>query len=88
MKQVFKYELTMNDHITILLPEGAKILKIDTQHGVPYIWALVDLETAPNEERIFRIAGTGHIIDEDKLGFIDTFQMDGGDLIFHVFEIL
>lgn len=41
------------------------------------------------EERNFRLAGTGHRIEEEqeKLSFIGTFQLYGGSFIGHLFEI-
>ena len=87
MRRVFKYELLMCDHINIILPKGAEILKVGVQSDQPFMWTLIDPD-APDEKRSFRIVGTGHSIDEINLKFIDTFQLSGGDLIFHIFEIL
>ena len=85
MKKVYKYVLPMYDDVAIELPQGAKILKVDTQESVPCIWALVDPD-APLEMRKFRVVGTGHPIEEKGLEFIGTFQMYGGELVFHLFE--
>lgn len=53
------------------------------------VWALVNPEE-PTERRPFRLAGTGHPIDyeADDLRFVGSFQLDGGTLIFHLFEIV
>jgi hypothetical protein len=60
------------------------------QAEVACIWALVDTER-PTVDRKFWMFGTGHPIDErdvelDALYFIDTVQLLGGTLVFHVFE--
>lgn len=89
MRMVFKYKVPIGDHVSISLPKGAQILSAQVQRGTPCIWALVDPDQ-PMVERRFRFAGTGHAIKDDPmtLSFIDTFQMHGGDLVFHLFEIL
>ncbi len=87
--KVFKYPIPTKDSFSLLLPKEAKILAVQTQKNNPCIWALVDTN-APNETRRFRLAGTGHPIDEnmDDLNYIGTFQMLDGVLIWHLFEIL
>ena len=89
MRKVFKYQIPINDYVDIALPEDAQILTVDCQHGQPCLWALVD-PTAPEVTRRFRFAGTGHPITDDteRLFFHGTFQMDGGSLIFHIFEVV
>jgi len=89
-KKVFKYVLRMDDKITLNLPKGAEVLTVQTQYDQPCLWALVD-PFAMKEKRIFRLAGTGHpiVFDMDSdYKYINTFQMNGGLLIFHLFEIL
>jgi hypothetical protein len=81
--------LKMEDTTEIVLPIGSKILTAQVQKGNPCIWALVDDEVTTPQTRRFRIAGTGHPIKkESDLEYISTFQMYGGDLVFHVFEIM
>ena len=90
MQTVYKYgPIQPNDYFELDLPEGAQILTVAEQHGEVYLWALVVTENAP-ETRRFRWAGTGHRLTEDESGlrFISTFQMSGGALVFHVFEVL
>lgn len=88
MKTVWKFPIPTDDIVNIEMPQGAKVLHVDEQHGTPTMWALVD----PNRKttiRTFRFAGTGHPIDDghaDK--FIGTFLLRGGSLVFHIFEIL
>jgi len=83
---VYKYEVPVGEHVDIEIPQGAEILSVQTQNDQPCIWALVD-KRAPMERRKFRIAGTGHSIDNpNALTFIGTFQMHGGSLVFHLFE--
>lgn len=86
MKRVYKYPLTITDFVTISMPIGAKILRVDVQNEKPYIWALVDPD-AVKETRCFRIAGTGHEIEDDHCdSYVGSFMLMNGALVFHVFE--
>ncbi len=92
MQSVYRYTIpTEEDYFSLNLPKGAKILTVREQHGKPQLWALVKLvkHGEPNETRNFRLAGTGDPIKEDpkKLNYIGTFQLAGGVIIGHIFEI-
>lgn len=87
MKTIWKYELPVRDVVYINMPVLSQILTIQEQRGSICLWALVD-PNASQTQRVFRIVGTGHDVPEHNTGvYIDTFQMEGGDLVFHVFEI-
>lgn len=95
MHSVYKYPIPIEDTFTISMPAGATVLTVQTQQSSqdvwrgeagPNIWVLVD-PTALHEPRHFRLAGTGHPIEE-KLGrYVGTFQLSGGQLVFHLFEM-
>jgi hypothetical protein len=87
-KQVWKWVLSPRDLSTIQVPTGAKFLHVGEQTGCICIWALVDPAETKREERTLRIAGTGHNISNGKFNYIGTVHLDGGSLIFHVFEAL
>ena len=82
--QVWKSPLEVTDSQVLELPAGAQLLSVQVQHGSPQIWALVD-PSLYTEPRQIRIVGTGHSA-ADVGRFIDTFQVQGGSLVFHVFE--
>ena len=89
MLTIFKYPVPAEDHFTLEMPKGAKILTVQAQRGNPQLWAMVDSETK-KEKRYFRLAGTGHPLGDDYLkiiNYIGTFQMGNGVLVFHLFEI-
>jgi hypothetical protein len=88
MSTVWKYPLPddWRDTFDLDMPAGAQVLAVQVQHGHPCIWALVD-PSASLETRLFRIAGTGHPITEALGRHVGTFQMLGGDVVFHVFEV-
>jgi len=88
-KTIYKYPLKLTDLQDTMLPVDASILTVQIQHDKPCLWALVDPEANYMEPVTIRIAGTGHpIVDNDNLHYISTFQMQGGLLVFHVFEVL
>lgn len=88
MKTIWKYPVVIDDIIELEIPRGAKFLTIQTQHGNPCIWCIVD-PLAPKDKKKFRIYGTGHkIMDEtNEYGYLGTFQISNGDSVFHLFEI-
>ena len=87
MKQkIWKYPLDMIvDEFTLEMPEGAILLSFKVQRGVPTLWALVNPDNK-FEKRQFSLIGTGHSIKENNLKYIDSVQLDQGNLIFHLFE--
>jgi hypothetical protein len=88
VKRVYKYALPVEDIFTLTLPFGAELLHVDEQHGAPCLWALVNPD-ATSEQRRFRLAGTGHPIEIAKpMRHVGTFFLHGGELVFHLFEIL
>jgi hypothetical protein len=95
-RSVYKYPIPITDNVTIDLPVGAEILSVGVQkgvnvHGYPEavcLWALVT-PASPVERRRFRVVGTGHpISSNENLKFIGTVMLEGGALVFHVFEWL
>lgn len=86
MKKVFKYQIEARDSQTITMPKGAEILTVQVQHGEPCIWALVNPDNEPEEVKL-RIHGTGHNVPSSELlSYIGTFQLHGGNFVFHVFR--
>jgi len=87
-KVIWKYQLIVTDRQEIKMPAGAEILTVQTQDGRPCLWALV----APNKTettRIIETFGTGHEVnyfDTTVREYIGTYQLEGGQLVFHVFE--
>lgn len=84
MRTIHKY--VVGSTATVSMPRGATVLTIQAQRDVPCIWAEVDT-TQPLEDRRFIIFGTGHEMPADaSLTYLGTFQLDGGALVFHVYE--
>ena len=81
---VYKYEISFVDEFLIEMRRYAKLLHVDVQHGVPYVWAFV-VPTEPMMKRRFRLAGTGHPL-EIIGAHVGTFLTAGGDLVWHLFD--
>lgn len=64
MKTIFKYPLELGPDNVVNLPKGARLLKVDKQHGAMTLWALVDI-SAPTVTRRYAIIGTG--MDLEKI---------------------
>ena len=88
MLTIHKYPFAVDDYVNINMPRFSRVLSVQTQNDMPCVWALVDTDS-PLEIKRFRLVGTGHPIKEkeENLEFIGTFQLLGGELVFHLFEI-
>lgn len=86
MTTIYKYDLAPIQEQGIMLPEGAKILKVDAQHNQPKLWALVDT-SKPRKTLLVRIICTGEEIVKSLDGWEnkDTYQLCDGDFVHHVF---
>lgn len=90
MITIWKYELPYDVEFTLDVPRDAQILKVETQYTGPSekmtMWALVDTD-AEKETRHFRLGGTGGPLPDNYPGhYRGTCQLNGGTLVFHVFE--
>lgn len=84
--RIYKYPLQLMDRQTLSMPDGAKILSIQAQRDQVCLWAMVD-ENAQEIARTIAIYGTGQPIPDEPGTYMQTFQMAGGNLVFHAFEI-
>ncbi len=89
MKTIWKFELETTDQQTLKMPNGAEILTVQIQHGVPCLWAMI-YSDEPLEDRIIEINGTGNPVRDpcQMRKYIGTYQLQGGAFIGHVFERL
>ena len=87
---IWKYPVLAGGVFVHTMPTGAMVLcaKVQGTAGLPQMWVLVDPERTP-VRRVFRVVGTGHDIDSaeaDRLAYVDTFMLEDGNLVFHLFE--
>lgn len=83
MKTVWKYILKPAISIEMLI--ASQLLSVNEQDGKICLWVLVDPEDMRMEVRHFRVFGTGHNIPDKQL-FVGSALLEGGSLVFHVFE--
>ena len=86
-RKIWKYRLEVKNQIELEIPKDALILTVQVQGDVPCMWAMVN-PANDTEIRTFRIIGTGHSIADGALNYIDTFQLQGGAFIGHLFEVI
>jgi hypothetical protein len=85
---IWKYPIPtppLGEVFSLPLPDRATILDVQVQRGEPVIWALADTE-ADIVPRRFALYGTGHPV-RDGMRYHGTFQLLGGDLVLHLFEL-
>jgi len=68
------------------MPAGAKILTVAMQIGVACLWAEVNTGAIGKHKRTISIFGTGHRMPDDPGAYIGSFMLDGGALVFHVYD--
>lgn len=83
---VWKYELEVTDEQVVMMPAYATVLTVHVQKGQPCVWVKADSQATALVERRFFIHGTGHPVNSRAGRYVGTFQLDGGALVFHVFE--
>lgn len=86
--KIWKFVLALGDSQLVSMPKDATILSIQVQKGNLCMWALCN-EDAKVVERRINIYGTGNPLP-DYIGdfkYLGTFQIYGGDLVFHAFEV-
>lgn len=84
-KTIWKFTFEVRDSFELDLPSRSTPLSVQVQGGVPCLWMLVEPDT-PRVKRRFYVRGTGHPCDDcDADRFIGTFQLAGGQLVFHLF---
>lgn len=90
MKAIYKYPLPIQEKVTIELPQGARIIRIEDVDGLFFLWAIVDTgEDVEKETRRFELYKTGQPIETPLvyLNHIGTCKIFiGQELCLYVFE--
>jgi hypothetical protein len=83
---IWKAELDVTDRQNIRVPMGAKFLTAQMQGDQLCVWYECNPKN-PLQERTIAIYGTGNMLPTDPGKYIATFQMLGGTLVFHVYDL-
>lgn len=81
---VWKFPLETTEEQFITVPLINKPLCVQVQNGMPCIWMAVDSKWKCAKVRV-RTFGTGHEDITPDMDYVGTYQLHGGDLVFHVF---
>jgi hypothetical protein len=88
VKAIWKFPLQKADLQRVEMPESAEVLTVQVQGDQICLWAYVD-PTDRKRARFFDVVPTGSELPDDFLyshRYVGTFQLQGGALVFHVFE--
>lgn len=66
MKAIWKFQLGMAEKASVMMPEGAHIIRVDGIDGFLYLWAVVDIDSTM-VKRDFVLFKTGAAIPDDIL---------------------
>ena len=83
---IWKYVINIIDYQEIYPPSGSKILTVQVQNGKCCLWILVDKTITTTSKRRLFIYGTGSPMPTDPGLYLGTFQLNKGELVFHLFE--
>jgi hypothetical protein len=89
-KVIWKFPLKLTSVQDIEIPHGGILLSVQTQNETPYLWVFIYNTEAEKEVIRLRTIGTGNpIIDDDfdPRDFIGTYQLNGGSVVQHVFQV-
>ncbi len=84
MNRILKFPLTHTHRQTIDLPDGAKIVACQPQHGDVTLWALCDIDQ-PRTPRAVTCVSSGQDIPADAGDYVGTCQFHDGHTVVHVF---
>lgn len=84
MTTIWKFQPAIEPSVTIMMPKGAQILHVGSQHGVLTMWALVNT-LEPLEQRFFHIYGTGELMYGYPGQYVGTVIMK--QFVWHLFEV-
>ena len=87
MNAIYKYELSEDKVQWVSLPLNSIILSVVEQYQKIVMYVIVDAEQENTQEIEFLLLGTGQIFNYvfDDYTFLNTVNLSGGGLMFHVF---
>ena len=86
MNKIYKYQLEVTDTQIISIPAGSDLLCVQSQNGVPCLWAVVNPKIKVFEQVEIIIHGTGHDVFDNIGQYLGTFQLMNGSFVGHCFK--
>ena len=86
-KSIWEFHLKITDVQTIEAPAFSEPLCVQIKNDFhPCLWMLVMPDMVAKSTYTVRIVGTGHERNDLRASqYVDTIQLQGGALVFHVF---
>ena len=82
VRTIYKYAIEITDRQEVSIPFGAKLLTVQFQARIPFLWAEVDT-AMPVIPFSIAVYGTGNPCDGGR--YISTAQQDG--LVWHFYDV-
>lgn len=79
---IWKYPIPLGTS-SLRMPRGARLLCVQMQENMGYLWALVD-QSSPLVDRHIAIVGTGWTLESLPGEYVGTLQADG--YVWHIFD--
>lgn len=87
MSRIYRYVLKAVDVQDIEMSEGAQVIHVAAQFENICLWAVVDI-TRPIVKRRIGVIPTGMDFISEGTQYLGTAMLQGGNLVFHIFEKL
>lgn len=81
--KIYKYQIDSSKD-SISMPGGSKILSVQTQNGIPMVWAAVK-DGATNIKYRMKVVMTGGDVEPTDMPWYKGTVQDGKGLVLHVF---
>ena len=82
---IHKVQLEITDQQHVMLPANVEILTVQVQRGIPCVWYKFNKSVEEKVKWSFYTVGTGHNTSTTVGQYVGTYQIDNGNLVFHVF---
>lgn len=90
MKSIYKYKIDINRGQFRISGPITKLLTVQVQRSQICVWAEIDTDKPDRHFNVFPV-GTGWETDKlayfDKMTYLGTVQLYGGDLVWHMYYI-
>lgn len=83
MRTIWKFKFNSITNPIIVMPKGAKIIKVDRKKGELSVWAIVD-PNAMLVDHLIRVYRTGEILPEEPGQYLNTIEFLGH--VWHLFD--
>uniref|UniRef100_A0AAU8HYW5 DUF7352 domain-containing protein n=1 Tax=Rhizobium phage IG49 TaxID=3129228 RepID=A0AAU8HYW5_9CAUD len=69
-KVIYKYQIPILETVDMRLPEGYEIIRVDSENGMFWLWAIVDTEAPDTDVRLYSVKCGGNMPDVEGLKYL------------------